>query len=59
MKLLKLFVTLTFILIFWGCATTSQYNKRASWCDEFSGKGIPNSQIWARSVTNSGTAGQL
>lgn len=59
MKLLKLLMVFYLVLLVTGCATSSQYAWRATWKDEFRGIGSPNKQMWERSVTSSGTSGQL
>ncbi len=59
MKCLQSFVLITLTSLMVGCSITSQYVRRATWKDEFTREGGPDSQIWARSTTESGTAGQL
>lgn len=54
MRTIKALLFLVYLVLVAGCSTQARFAKRATWKDEFSGKGNPNSTIWARSVTTPG-----
>lgn len=54
MRTIKTLLFLVYLVLLAGCSTQARFAKRATWKDEFSGKGSPNATIWARSVTTPG-----
>ena len=49
MKTIKVLFVLAYSLFLLGCSSTAQYARRATWKDEFKGKGSPNNVMWTRS----------